>query len=63
MVAIAHTELDMKSFDVSYVPASRDEWSEADATIEQEVKSDRIRLVQSLLPVVEEVKIDESTGL
>jgi hypothetical protein len=53
----------MKSFDVSYVPASRDEWSEADATIEQEVKSDRIRLVQSLLPVVEEVKIDESTGL
>jgi len=62
IVAIAHTELDMKSFDVSYVPASQDEWTEDGATVELEVKSDRIRLIQAQLPVVEEPKIDESTG-
>jgi hypothetical protein len=51
----------MKSFDISYVSAALDEWNEQAATVEEEVKSDRIRLIQGL-PIVEEVKIEESTG-
>jgi hypothetical protein len=61
VVGIAHTELEMKSFDVSFVSSSLDEWAEDAATVELEVKSDRIRLIQGP-PVVEAVKIEESTG-
>lgn len=56
----------MRSYDVSYVPASAEEWSEVGATVEMEVKSDRLRLVQSsIVPVVMEDEVkkkDESTG-
>ena len=64
VVGIAHTELDLRSYDVSYVSAAQDEWTEAGATTELEVKSDRLRLLQALLQpaVVEEAKVDESTG-
>lgn len=62
VVGIAHTDLEMKTFDVSYVPSSFEEWQETGAIVEVEVRSDRIRIIQSP-PVVEEVKIEESTGI
>lgn len=61
VVAIAHTKLEMKSFDISYVPSSFEEWNETDAVVELEVKSDRLRMILGP-PVVEEAKIVESTG-
>lgn len=63
VVGIAHTELNMKSFDISYVPSSLDAWQETGAIVEVEVKSDRLRLIKGQNDlVVEEPKIDESTG-
>jgi hypothetical protein len=62
-VAVPHTSLQQKSFDVTYTaPAGKEGVAAAVPREEAGVKSDRIRLVQKVVETPAAPAIEESTG-